>query len=164
MKSQICSICLKSGILCRSCEDKVKSGDVSESELKVAGMLLKLSEDRKVLKNVRLVKVVELPSILVVVCGKDDAAKFVGAGGHIVKKLEKELGKHLMIAEEAADVKEFAGNLLKPIPVLSVNTLYKDGEEVMKVVTGKGMPHISQGDFSDVMRLLYGKGAEMAEE
>ncbi len=164
MKSRICGICLKSGMLCRSCEDKVKTGKVSESELKVAGMLRRLSDEKKSLKDVTLVRVAESPDILVVVCGKGDAAKFIGAGGHMVKKLEKELGKRVMIVEEAGNAKEFAEDILKPLPVVSVNTLYKNGEEIMKVVTGRGRPRISSKDFSDVMLALYGKGAEIAEE
>ncbi len=109
-------------------------------------------------------RVAESSDILVVVCGKGDAAKFIGAGGHMVKKLEKELGKRVMIVEEAGSVKEFAEGLLKPLPVVSVNKLYKNGEEIMKVVTGRGRSRISSRDFSDVMLALYGKGAEITED
>jgi len=69
-----------------------------------------------------------------------------------------------MIVEEAANVKEFADNVLKPLKVISVNTLYKDGEEAFKVVTGRGHSRVSSKDFSTATKLLYGKATEIAEE
>lgn len=165
MKVPVCEICLKSGILCRSCSEKVKNGAVSETEVKVAGLLLKLSEDKKMLNDVTLVKVGESPQMVVIVCGKGDAAKFIGAGGQTVKRVEKELGKRVMIVEEASDIKEFVTNLLKPVPVVSINTLYKNGEEMLKVVTSKKhRQRISSQYFNDVMKVLYGKDAEIADE
>ncbi len=165
MKTPVCEICLKSGILCRSCDEKLRSGKVSPAEIKVAGLLLGLSEKKKSLKEVTLVKVAESPGMAVLVCGKGDAAKFIGAGGVTVKSLEKELGKRVMVVEEAEDLNEFISGLMKPARVASINTLYKNGEEVLRAVTGKGKPpRISQKDFSEIIKLLYGKEAEFGSE
>ncbi len=164
MKTPVCEICLKSGILCRSCEDKVKGGSVSETEVKVAGLLLKLSEEKKIPKDVSLKRVLESPKMVVIVCGKGDTAKFIGAGGHTVKRLEKEISKRIMIVEESSDMKEFISNLVKPARVVSTSTVYKDGEEVMKVVVSKGGQRISSDDFNSLMNILYGKSAEIAGE
>lgn len=165
MKTPVCEICLKSGLLCRSCNEKLKNGDVSETEVKVAGLLLKLSEDKKPLKDVTLVRVAESANMAVLVCGKGDAAKFIGASGQTVKRLQKELGRRVMVVEEAGDIKDFITNLVRPVTVVAINTLYKNGEEVLKVVTGNGRgPRISSGDFGEVVKILYGKRAEIAEE
>jgi transcription antitermination factor NusA-like protein len=165
MKAPVCEICLRSGLLCRSCDEKVKNGIVSETEVKVAGLLLKMSEDKKPLREVTLVRVAESDNMVVIVCGRGDAARFIGSGGQTVRRLEKELGHRVMIAEEAGDIKEFITNLVKPVPVLSINTLYKNGEEALRVVTGKGRgSRISPRDFSDIVRVLYGRGAELSEE
>jgi transcription antitermination factor NusA-like protein len=161
MKLPVCEICLKSGLLCRSCNEKLKNGTVSEAEVKVAGMLLHLSEGKKQLRDVTLVRVAESDLMTVIVCGKGDAAKFIGASGHTVKRLEKGLGRRVMIVEEAGDVKDFIANLIKPVPVVSINTLYKNGKEALKVVTAKGRrPRISSRDFSSIVRILYGRDAE----
>ena len=59
---------------------------------------------------------------------------------------------------------EFVQNVLSPLQVVSVNTLYKNGKEALKVVTrGKGQ-RISARDFSDIMEAMYGKEAEIAGE
>jgi transcription antitermination factor NusA-like protein len=122
MKAPVCEICLKSGILCRSCEERFRKGEVSPVEVKVAGLLLKLSGDKKMLRDVTLVRV-------------------------------------------ADDMREFIGNIIKPVHVLSISKLYKEGREVLKVVTGNGKgPRISPKDFGDVIRMLYGKEAEIGEE
>jgi len=165
MRTPVCEICLKSGILCRSCSEKLKNGDVSENDVKVARLLLNLSGGKKNLKDVTLVKVAESADMAVIVCGKDDAAKFIGAGGKTVKMLEKELGKRVMVVEDAVDIRGFVTNLLKPVHVVSINKLYKNGEEMLRVITEKGRnQRISSQDFSDVMDVLYGKQAELVSD
>ncbi len=164
MKAPVCEICLKSGLLCRSCDDKVKTGKVSHTEVKVSELLLKLSEERKSIKDVTIKKVSETDEMAVIICGKSDAPKIIGASGQNVKKLEKELGKRVKVVEEARDINEFVQSVLSPLQVVSVNTLYKNGKEALKIVTrGKGQ-RISARDFSDIMKAMYGKEAEIAGE
>jgi transcription antitermination factor NusA-like protein len=164
MKAPVCGICLKSGILCRSCEEKVRNGDVSETEVKIAGALLKLSERRKALRDIEMVRAAESPEAVVIVCGKGDAAKIIGASGQTVRGLEKEMGKRVMIAEEADDMSGFVQNLISPLKLVSINTLYRDGRELLKMVTkGKGK-RISSRDFSAIIKAIYGREAEIAGE
>jgi transcription antitermination factor NusA-like protein len=165
MKSSVCGVCLKSGLLCKSCGEKVKNGEISEAEVKTAGILFRLSEKRKPLKDITIVKVAESPEMVVIVCGKGDAAKIIGASGKTVKILEKELENRVMIAEESGDMNDFIHNLLNPVPVVSISTLYRQGREIVKVVTGRfGGPRISSKDFGRAMKALYGKEAELLSE
>jgi transcription antitermination factor NusA-like protein len=164
MKAPVCEICLKSGILCRSCDERMKKGEVSGMEVKIAGALLKLSRKRKALRDIEMVRAAESPGAVVVVCGKGDAAKIIGASGQTVKGLEKETGKRILIAEDADDMNGFVQNLISPLKLVSINTLYKDGRELLKVVTkGKGQ-RISSRDFSAIMKAVHGMEAEMAGE
>ena len=166
MKAPVCEICLKSGILCKSCNEKVESGIVSKTEVKVAEALLKLSGEKKQLRGIEILKVAESPEMLVVVCGEGSASRMIGASGQIVRKLEKEFGKRIMIVEGSGDMNQFIRSLLKPLTVVSINTLYKQGRETIKVVTS-GRRHgqrISAKDFSGIIKAMYGKEAEIAGE
>ncbi len=165
MKTRVCEICLKSGLLCRSCTDKVETGKVSRTEVRVAEALLKLSGEKKQLKDIEIAKVVETPSSIVIICGRGDAPKVIGASGQNAKKLERALGKRVMVAEEAGNISEFVRNLLSPLPVASVSTVYRNGHEVLKVTTGRGRgQRISSKDFSEIVRAVYGKNAELSGE
>ncbi len=164
MKTPVCEMCLKSGILCRSCEEKVKRGEVSETVVKVSSFLLRLSGEKKQLKDVTIVDVVESPDMAVIICGKGDAPNVIGAGGQNARKLEKELGKSVKVVEEASDIKDFASGLLTPLRIVSVNTIYKDGEEIYRVTASHGRPRISPQNFSSIIKLVYGKNAEFSSE
>lgn len=165
MKTSVCQICLKSGILCRSCGEKLRSGQISESEVKVAEVLLQLSEEKKQLREVEIRKVVESGDMAVIICGAGDAAKVIGASGQIARRLEKELGKRVMVVEEAPDMKDFVRNMLKPMRIESISTVYKHGREVVKVRApdGRGQ-RLSSSDFSRIMSAVYGKEAEITGE
>jgi transcription antitermination factor NusA-like protein len=163
MKTAVCEMCLKSGILCTSCTEKVRSGQITEAEVRVAEILLRLSGERKQLRDVSIKKVIDSHGMVVVVCGLGDAAKVIGASGQNAKRLEKELSKRVMIVEEAADMKEFVRNILRPVPVLSISALYKQGEEIIKVATGdRRSQKISSSDFSRIMKAVYGREAEIS--
>jgi transcription antitermination factor NusA-like protein len=163
MKTAVCEMCLKSGILCTSCNEKLRSGEISEAEVKVAESLLKLSGERRQLKDVSIRKVIDSGDVLVIVCGKGDAAKVIGASGQNAKRLEKELSRKVMVVEEAGDMKEFVRNILRPVHVIAISALYKQGAEIIKVSTGdRRGQKISSSDFSRIMKAVYGKDAEIS--
>ena len=164
MKTPICEMCLKSGILCRFCDEKVKNKEVSETVVNISSLLLKMSAEKKQLKDVTIVDVIESPEMAVIICGKGDAPNVIGAGGQNVKKLEKELRKNVKVVEEASDIKDFVSNLLMPLKVVSVNKLYKDGEEIYRVTASRGRPRISIQDFSRIIKLVYGKNIDFSFE
>jgi transcription antitermination factor NusA-like protein len=163
MKTAVCEMCLRSGILCTSCNEKLKSGQITEAEVKVAETLLKLSSERRQLKDVSIRKVIDSGDVVVIVCGRGDAAKVIGASGQNAKRLEKELSRKVMVVEEAQDMKEFVRNLLRPVHVVSTSALYKNGMEIIKVTTGdRRGQKISSSDFSKIMKAVYGMDAEIA--
>jgi transcription antitermination factor NusA-like protein len=165
MKTSVCQICLKSGILCRSCSDKLERGEISHSEVKVAEVLLKMSEEKRQLREVGIKKVVDSGDMTVIICGHGDASKIIGASGQIVRRLEKELHKRVMVVEEAPDMRNFVRDILKPMRIESISTVYKHGREVVKVRApgGRGQ-RLSSSDFSRIMAVVYGKEAEITGE
>lgn len=41
----ICDVCLKSGILCQGCENKLKTGEVTQTEVDIAKVLYRIGEE-----------------------------------------------------------------------------------------------------------------------
>jgi len=163
MKSEICSVCLKSGMLCRTCREKVEKGLISDTDIRVSRILHELSEHVMALKDVTLKKVVESEGLLVIMFGRGDAAKMIGKSGLVARRLEKEMGKRVSIVEEARDVKEFISNMLHPVPIVGVNVLYRKGAEVLRVlVPENSVSRVPGRNLKEIVRMLYGKDVEIA--
>lgn len=165
MKAPVCGVCLKSGMLCRKCRESHAKGKISDTDIKVSHMILVLSEKFRSLKDITLRKAIDSDGLLVIVCKEGDAANFIGRGGTVVKKLEKETGKRVSVVEEGRNVKEFIRHLIRPVPLIGVNVLYRSGREGLRVLVGKKhLPRMNTRDLSKIVKIMYGKDMEIAGE
>lgn len=137
MKAPICDICLKSGILCLGCEDKLKRGVISELDVKIAKLLFELEEEHHI-RDVSFLKAVESRSLIVIIVGKGEIGNLIGKGGKTVKFLQKALKKKIRIIEDTEDKRKIIQDLLHPARVLGMNVLYlPSGEQKYKVRISK---------------------------
>ncbi|HUT16813.1 MAG TPA: transcription elongation factor NusA, partial [Acidobacteriota bacterium] len=81
MKTELCSFCLKSGILCQKCSAKVKAGEISELDLRIARLLLSLEEKYPSLQNICFYKAVVVDRTLAIIVGHGDVPRLLGYGG-----------------------------------------------------------------------------------
>jgi transcription antitermination factor NusA-like protein len=138
LKMGLCSFCLKSGILCQKCLAKLKSGEVSETDLRVARLLLSLEEKFPSLQNVYFHKTIDADRTLAVVVGPGDVPRLLGYGGKIVKTLSEETGKSIRILENGVDDRKFLEDLFAPLSIMTINTIWlPDGSTETRVILGK---------------------------
>ena len=138
MKMGLCSFCLKSGILCQKCLAKVKSGEVSETDLRVARLLLSLEEKFPSLQNVFFHKTIDTDRTLAIVVGPGDVPRLLGYGGKIVRTLSEETGKNIRILENGVDNRKFLEDLFAPLNIMTINTIWlPDGSTETRVILGK---------------------------
>jgi transcription antitermination factor NusA-like protein len=135
MKTELCSFCLKSGILCQKCSAKVKSGEISDLDLKIARILLSLEEKYPSLQNVCFYKAVEVEKTLAILVGHGDVPKLLGYGGKIVKTLGDETSKNIRVLEHGVDDRKFLEDLFLPFSILTINTIWlPDGTTETRVI------------------------------
>lgn len=135
MKTELCSFCLKSGILCLKCSAKVKTGEISDTDLKVARLLLSLEEKYPALQNVCFYKAVDVSRTLAVIVGHGDVPRLLGYGGKIVKAISDETGKSVRILEYGVDDRKFLEDLFLPLSILTINTIWlPDGTTETRVI------------------------------
>ncbi len=135
MKTELCSFCLKSGILCQKCSAKVKSGEISDIDLKVARLLLSLEEKYPSLQNVCFYKAVEVEKTLAILVGHGDVPRILGYGGKIVKALGDETNKNVRVLEYGVDDRKFLEDLFMPFSILTINTIWlPDGTTETRVI------------------------------
>jgi transcription antitermination factor NusA-like protein len=135
MKTELCSFCLKSGILCQKCSSKVKSGEISELDLKIARLLLSLEEKYPSLQNVCFYKAVDVEKTLAIIVGHGDVPKLLGYSGKIIKTIGDETNKNIKVLEYGVDDRKFLEDLFIPFSILTINTIWlPDGTTETRVI------------------------------
>ena len=135
MKTELCSFCLKSGILCQKCSAKVKSGEISDLDLKIARLLMSMESKYPSLQNVSFYKAVSVGKTLAVIVGHGDVPRLLGYGGKIIKKLGDETRKSVRILENGVDDRKFLEDLFMPLSILTINTIWlPDGTTETRVI------------------------------
>jgi transcription antitermination factor NusA-like protein len=135
MKTELCTFCLKSGILCQKCSAKVIAGEISDMDLKVARLLLSLEEKYPTLQNVCFYKAVDVEKTLALIVGHGDVPKILGYSGKIIKAIGDETGKNVKVLEYGVDDRKFLEDLFIPFSILTINTIWlPDGTTETRVI------------------------------
>ena len=135
MKTELCSFCLKSGILCQKCSAKVKAGEISELDLRIARLLLSLESKYPSLQNVCFYKAASVGRTLAILVGHGDVPRLLGYGGKIIKALGDETRKSVRILEYGVDDRKFLEDLFMPLSILTINTIWlPDGTTETRVI------------------------------
>ncbi len=145
MKTELCSFCLKSGILCQKCSAKVKAGEITDLDLRIARLLLNLEEKYPTLQNVCFYRAIDVEKTLAILVGHGDVPRLLGYGGKIIKALSDETGKNVRILEYGVDDRKFLEDLFIPFSILTINTIWlPDGTTETRVILkrkrGQQMP------------------------
>ena len=135
MKTELCSFCLKSGILCQKCSSKVKSGEITELDLKIARLLLSLEGKYPSLQNITFHEAVSFGKTLAIIVGHGDLPRLLGYGGKILKTLGDETRKSVRVLEYGVDDRKFLEDLFMPLNILTINTIWlPDGTTETRVI------------------------------
>jgi len=138
VKTVLCSFCLKSGVLCQKCLGKLKSGEVSNLDLKIARLLLSLEDKYPSLQNVYFHKAVDVGKTLAIIVGPGDVSRLLSYGGKIIKALGEETGKKIRVLEYGVDDRKFLEDLFAPLSIVTINTIWlPDGTTETRVILRK---------------------------
>jgi len=154
VKTPICLFDLKTGILCPSCEEKLKTGVISELDIEVAKALLKLeSQHRQLLQDVTFYKAYIVDDVLAILVEQRDVPKLISKGGRAIRELGEIFGKKVRVLSYRSSFREFLEELLAPASIRAINRIWlPDGTNEVKVVisyAGKRAPI----DFETVKKL-----------
>ncbi|MBS7659753.1 MAG: hypothetical protein QXR17_00195 [Candidatus Bathyarchaeia archaeon] len=140
MKTALCNFCLKSGILCQKCSEKIKSGELTQLDLEIARLLVSLENTYPSLQNVHFHKAVEARDTIAIIVGRGDVPRLLGHGGKIIKALGKKTGKVIRVLEHGSDERKFLEDLFAPLSIITINTIWlPDGTtETRVILKGRG--------------------------
>lgn len=117
-------ICVKTGILCPRCQRLVDTGKVSREEIPIMKALIELEEDKefKQLKDLQYEKAISSKDLVVIIVKSGDADPLFLK--KTAKALSESLGKRVQIVEQSKDLKRLASELLSPVRINGVNTVW----------------------------------------
>jgi len=160
VKAALCNFCLKSGILCPKCQGKLKSGEVSEVDLKIARLLLSLQDTYPSLQDVYFHKAVEANGVLAVLVKRGDMPRLLSYGGKIIKALGEKTEKTIRVLEYGGDDRKFLEDLFAPLSILTINTIWlPDGTTETRVILrkrGRRRPPINVKALKEIARKVRG--------
>ncbi|HVP23627.1 MAG TPA: hypothetical protein VMS77_06920 [Conexivisphaerales archaeon] len=134
MKLPICSFDAKVGVLCPKCELKLRSGELSRTDVDVSYMLAKNLAKFPLLDKITLRKAAEVEGDLVLMVGLGEMS-VLRSEQEFTKNLEETLGRKLWFTEADADDRRYVEHLLFPARIMTMNTVWlPDGSKIMKVI------------------------------
>lgn len=167
MKAPICNVCLKSDVLCSSCEEKYDNGEISDLEIKISRILQDLSNEYGSLRDSEIKHAYDTENVVVIVTAEGDGAKVVGRQGEIVKKLAGELDKSIRVVEKSQEDKAVIKGLLSPAEIESINTVFSPDGEYKKIVVDsdyEGKINLSNEEFEQLIESITGEEYELSFE
>ena len=134
MKTPICSFDAKSGMLCRTCEAKLKSGSITQDDIDAAKKLINLADRNQEINKFTLVRGTRVNGDFVLVLRGQDVSVLRG-NQELTNKIEKEMGEKVWFVETEASDRRFIESLFHPLKVLSVNFFWlPEANKLTKVV------------------------------
>ncbi len=154
VKTILDAFCVKSGILCRKCQEKIEKGQITDLDLKIIRLLTELEKENPTLQDVTYHKAVEADSNLVILVDRRDMGKILSGGAKTVHVISDSLGKKVKILSYGGDDRQFLEDLLSPLSILTLNTIWiPDGSTETKVILTGRQPRNMPVDLDKVRKI-----------
>ncbi|MHA1686566.1 MAG: hypothetical protein ACTSYD_09205 [Candidatus Heimdallarchaeaceae archaeon] len=122
MKLPICRIDAQTGTLCRKCKQLYREGRITDLDIDISKELVQLERNHKELKSVAVYSVIDLDDVVIIVTNKDDVE--ILSKEPIYNQIVNVTHKPIKFLEKTRDPKRLVENLIFPVPVENVTTVY----------------------------------------
>ncbi len=135
MQTYLCEFCLRSGMLCSKCREKIRTGAVTDLYMRVAKFLLDIESQYSLLQKALLENVVRTGGFLVLVVGRGDRSRLMSYGGKLTRALGDEFKKRVLVIEKGVSDREFLEDLFTNQRIVTINIIWlPDGSTETRVV------------------------------
>jgi transcription antitermination factor NusA-like protein len=165
LRIPICAFDAKTGILCAKCQAKLTAGQITNSDILVSKVLVKLAESIPDLNKMGFSRSYEVEGNYVLEMEQPDAT-VIRSKPEIKQKLEEMLkGKVWVIGTSNSD-RQFLEELFYPIRILTVNTVWlPDGSKLTKVIIPGRKSERLRGEIEALKKIVKQvKGIELMVE
>lgn len=164
MKTPICSFDAKSGVLCRTCEAKLKSGSITQDDIYAAKKLISLADRSQEINKFTLIRGTRVNGDFVLVLRGHDVSVLRG-NQELANRIEKEMGQKVWFVETEASDRRFIESLFHPVKVLSVNFFWlPEANKLTKVIVADDAKNV-QFNLDKVQKIAKAvRGIELLVE
>lgn len=154
-----CETCIKSSFLCSSCEAKMKTGEISEFDLEIAGALLELESKYPILEEVSLYRTIDFGDVVILFVEQGDKIRF---SDEIKKEIKKTFDlKYIILIEKTKKLRPIIESLILSGKLISLNEIFlATGEVEFKAVIDKSDKEkilFTAEELQDLIKELTGK-------
>src|SRR5437660_12329913 len=154
VKTILDSFCVKSGIFCSRCEEKLKKGQITDLDVRVIRSITELEKENPTLQNVTFHKAVEAGDIMALMVDRRGMDTFLASGAKLAKSLGDRGGRRKRILSQGGGDRQSLEGLFTPYSILTINTIWlPDGRRETKVILNGRRPRRNPVDFEVVKKL-----------
>ncbi|MCS6769190.1 MAG: hypothetical protein NZ570_01985 [Candidatus Caldarchaeum sp.] len=125
MEFPVCTFDLKTGVLCSSCEEKVRRGEISSLDVEIMRFILELERRMPYLASLNYVKSVKVDDYLFLVLRERSlSALEQDKQAEVRRVLSERFRLKVELVEDSRDLNKFIQNLVHPARVLAVNKMW----------------------------------------
>jgi transcription antitermination factor NusA-like protein len=165
LRIPICAFDAKTGILCAKCQAKLTAGQITNSDIVVSKVLVKLAESIPELNKMALLRSYQVGGNYLMEMEQADST-LIRSKPEIKQRIEDALkGKVWVIGTSNSD-RQFLEELFYPIRILTVNTVWlPDGSKLTKVIIPGRRPERLRGEIEALKIVVKQvKGIELLVE
>jgi hypothetical protein len=154
LKTPICTFDAKTGILCSTCETKLRLGHLKQADVEGAIKITKLAEHNQDINKFTMVGATKVDGDFVLVLRGSDIS-ILRANTMLPTKFEHEFKSKVWFVEAEATDKRLIENLFFPLRVLTVNLVWlPDGNKLTRVIiSGKGNNSESKTNIEKIKKI-----------
>ena len=97
MKTAICAFCAQTGMLCKDCEQKLATGEITQVDVEIAKIAVEFEKKYPAAEKVTILESIDLPKLLIILVSPGHLRFLVGGKFDFDKQLENKLMKPVKI-------------------------------------------------------------------
>lgn len=165
VKLPVCNFDAKTGMLCASCEGRLRRGEISEADVRASQIMVNLPEEAPEFEKFSLRRASEVGGNFLLELDEADMSN-LRPRPQLREKLEAAFGGRVWTAVADGDERRFLEDVLFPAKVLTVNTVWlPDGRKRTKVIVPAKRSERKFGDFDKVRDAVkQARGIELLVE
>lgn len=167
MKLTLDRMCIQAGKLCASCEELYQNGTISDIDIDVGKVLMKIAKSQKFLSNISLFRIIETDSTILLITGPGDTEKLERAKDFVAKSLGEVDKREFVFLDKTKNPKKFIEGLIGSDLLVSTSTVFLPpfSDKELKVQVKKDNKNklkIINADLSKITKAFLGMEAHYA--
>src|SRR5207249_6545417 len=118
VKTILDNFCVKSGIFCTRCEEKLKKGQITDLDVRVIRSITELEKENPTLQDVTFHKAVEAGDIMALMVDRRGMEAFLASGAKLAKNLGDGGGRRGKVLSRRGDDRDFLEGVFTPFSLL----------------------------------------------